>query len=275
MEKFTTAHRHRGPAASRNVDTDQIIPAVYLKRVTQDRASRTRSSRRGGKDPDFVLNQPAVHARVACSSPGPTSAPAPPASTPSGRCGTTASGPSWRPGSPTSSAATRASRACWPPRSSQEDIELIWKVLEANPGTEVTVDLVRASASPAATSSRPFEIDDYTRWRLLEGLDDIGLTLQHEDEITEFEAHARGLAAEDPPRQAPAPGGDQGGPPGGRPPPHARRGAARVATPAPLRRTRGCGSNEASSTHDPAFDGWGAAILISGARRAPEPAARR
>ncbi|MDF2808571.1 MAG: 3-isopropylmalate dehydratase small subunit, partial [Cellulosimicrobium sp.] len=69
----------------------------------------------------------------------------------------------------------------------QEDIELLWKILETNPGTEVTVDLVARTAS-AQDVTVPFQIDDYTRWRLMEGLDDIGLTLQHEDEISAFEA---------------------------------------------------------------------------------------
>jgi 3-isopropylmalate/(R)-2-methylmalate dehydratase small subunit len=69
----------------------------------------------------------------------------------------------------------------------QEDVELIWKVLEANPGTQVTVDLVHKMVTCADVVAA-FAIDDYTRWRLLEGLDDIGLTLQHAGEIAEFEA---------------------------------------------------------------------------------------
>lgn len=69
----------------------------------------------------------------------------------------------------------------------QEDIELIWKVLETRPGTEVTVDLAAKQAT-CADVVVPFQVDDYTRWRLMEGLDDIGLTLQHEEEITAFEA---------------------------------------------------------------------------------------
>lgn len=68
----------------------------------------------------------------------------------------------------------------------QEDIELLWKILENTPGTEVTVNLVDRTAS-ADDVVVPIHLDDYTRWRLMEGLDDIGLTLQHADEITEFE----------------------------------------------------------------------------------------
>jgi 3-isopropylmalate/(R)-2-methylmalate dehydratase small subunit len=69
----------------------------------------------------------------------------------------------------------------------QDDIELIWKELENHPGTQVTVDLASKTVT-CANIVAPFEIDDYTRWRLLEGLDDIGLTLQHEDAITAYEA---------------------------------------------------------------------------------------
>src|SRR5699024_4242175 len=68
----------------------------------------------------------------------------------------------------------------------QHDVELLWKVLEERPGTEVTVDLQARTVS-AGTLVVPFEIADYTRWRLLEGLDDIGLTLRVEDAITAFE----------------------------------------------------------------------------------------
>ena len=68
----------------------------------------------------------------------------------------------------------------------QSDVELLWKLLEAEPGTEVSVDL-EAKTVRAKDFSAPFQIDDYTRWRLLEGLDDIGLTLRHEADITTFE----------------------------------------------------------------------------------------
>jgi 3-isopropylmalate/(R)-2-methylmalate dehydratase small subunit len=68
----------------------------------------------------------------------------------------------------------------------QSDVELLWKVLEAEPGTAVTVDL-RDKTVRAKDFSAPFQIDDYTRWRLLEGLDDIALTLRHEEAIGAFE----------------------------------------------------------------------------------------
>ena len=68
----------------------------------------------------------------------------------------------------------------------QADIEVIWKELENNPGAEITVDLENRLIECGSISTR-FQIDDYTRWRLMEGLDDIGLTLRNEAEITEFE----------------------------------------------------------------------------------------
>ena len=69
----------------------------------------------------------------------------------------------------------------------QPDVELLWKLLENDPGTEVSVDLEEKTVQ-ARDLTVAFDIDDYTRWRLLEGLDDIGLTLRHADEISAFEA---------------------------------------------------------------------------------------
>ena len=69
----------------------------------------------------------------------------------------------------------------------QPDVELLWKLLENQPGTELTVDL-REKTVQATDLTVPFVIDDYTRWRLLEGLDDIGLTLRHADGIAACEA---------------------------------------------------------------------------------------
>ena len=70
---------------------------------------------------------------------------------------------------------------------SQENIELLWKVLESEPGREVTVSLEDRTVT-CGELTVPFEIDDYVRWRLMEGLDDVGLTLAHEEDITAFEA---------------------------------------------------------------------------------------
>jgi len=74
----------------------------------------------------------------------------------------------------------------------QDDVELLWKLLENAPGTEVTVDLAEQTVSAGALTVG-FEIDPYTKWRLLEGWDDISLTLRHADDIAEFEQRRPGF----------------------------------------------------------------------------------
>ena len=185
MEKFS---QHTGvgvPLRRSNVDTDQIIPAVYLKRVTRTGFEDALFAAWRG-DPDFVLNQPAY-------APG----------------SVLVAGSDFGTGSSREHAVWALKdygfRAVLSPRFAdifrgnsgkqgllaaqvaQEDVELLWKVLETVPGTEVTVDLV-AKQARAADVVVPIHVDDYTRWRLMEGLDDIGLTLKHEAEITTFEA---------------------------------------------------------------------------------------
>ncbi|MBN8881792.1 3-isopropylmalate dehydratase small subunit [Salana multivorans] len=185
MEKFTVHTGIGVPLRRSNVDTDQIIPAVYLKRVTRTGFEDALFAAWRG-DPSFVLNQDAY------------------------RSGTVlVAGPDFGTGSSREHAVwalkdygfrvVLASRFADIFRGNsgkqglvagiveQEDIELLWKILENEPGTEVTVDLVNKTAT-AGDVTVPFQIDDYTRWRLMEGLDDIGLTLQHADEITAFEA---------------------------------------------------------------------------------------
>ncbi len=184
MEKFT---QHTGvgvPLRRSNVDTDQIIPAVYLKRVTRTGFEDALFSA-WRNDPEFVLNQPAY-------APG----------------SVLVAGPDFGTGSSREHAvwalkdygfkAVLASRfadifrgnsgkqGLLAAQLEQGDIELIWKILETSPGTEVTVDLESRTVT-CADVVVPFQVDDYTRWRLLEGLDDIGLTMQHEPEITAFE----------------------------------------------------------------------------------------
>jgi 3-isopropylmalate/(R)-2-methylmalate dehydratase small subunit len=185
MEKFT---QHTGvgvPLRRSNVDTDQIIPAVYLKRVTRTGFEDALFAA-WRNDPSFVLNQDAYRAGSVL-----------------------VAGPDFGTGSSREHAvwalkdygfkAVLASRfadifrgnsgkqGLVAAQLAQEDIELIWKILETRPGTEVTVDLESRTVT-CDDVVVPFQIDDYTRWRLMEGLDDIGLTLQHEDEITAFEA---------------------------------------------------------------------------------------
>jgi len=184
MEKFT---QHTGvgvPLRRSNVDTDQIIPAVYLKRVTRTGFEDALFAAWRG-DPDFVLNQDAY------------------------RNGSVlVAGPDFGTGSSREHAVWALKdygfKAVLAPRFAdifrgnsgkqglvagvlaQEDIEQIWKILESEPGTEVTVDLVARTVTCGHVTAQ-FEIDDYTRWRLMEGLDDIGLTLQHEEDITAYE----------------------------------------------------------------------------------------
>ena len=185
MEKFTVHTGVGVPLRRSNVDTDQIIPAVYLKRVT-------RTGFEDGlfaawrADPAFVLNaEPYRSGSVLVA------------------------GRNFGTGSSREHAVWALKdygfRVVLSPRFAdifrgnsgkqglltgvvtQDDAERLWAALEAAPGTEVTVDLHTRTAT-CGDLVVPFEVDDYTRWRLLEGLDDIGLTLQDEGSITAFEA---------------------------------------------------------------------------------------
>ena len=185
MEKFI---KHTGtgvPLRRSNVDTDQIIPAVYLKRVT-------RSGFEDGlfsawrNDPEFVLNKDEY------------------------KNGTVlVAGPEFGTGSSREHAVWAlqnygfkvviSSRFADIFRGNslkgglltvilpQETVEAIWQAIEAVPSTEITVDLESLTVAYNDVTV-PFELDDYTRWRLMEGLDDIGLTLKHTDSIDAFEA---------------------------------------------------------------------------------------
>ena len=189
MDKFT---RHTGtglPLRRSNVDTDQIIPAVYLKRVT-------RTGFEDGlfaawrNDPSFVLNQQAYAAGSVL-----------------------VAGPDFGTGSSREHAVWALQnygfKVVVSPRfgdifrgnagkagllAAQVDekvVQRLWDLLEEKPGTTVSVDLesrtVRAGEGTEAVEDS-FDIDDYTRWRLLEGLDDIGITLGHEDDIAAYES---------------------------------------------------------------------------------------
>ncbi|WP_405166025.1 3-isopropylmalate dehydratase small subunit [Nocardia sp. NBC_01499] len=184
MEAFTV---HKGigvPFRRSNVDTDQIIPAVYLKRVT-------RTGFEDGlfaawrNDPEFILNNE-----------------------PYNRGSVLVAGPDFGTGSSREHAVWALSDygfrvvissrfadifrgnagkgGLLAAQMSQNDVEMLWKLLEEQPGLELVVDL-EARTVTAGTAVLPFDIDDYTRWRLLEGLDDIGLTLRRSDTIAEFE----------------------------------------------------------------------------------------
>ena len=186
MDAFRT---HTGvgiPLRRSNVDTDQIIPAVYLKRITRTGFEDGLFAAWRG-DPTFVLNQPAFAAGSVL-----------------------VAGADFGTGSSREHAVWALMdygiRVVISPRFAdifrgnsgkggllaaevtQDDVELLWKLLENDPGTEVTVDLERQTIS-AKSLVVGFRIDPYTRWRLIEGWDDISLTLRHADEITEFETH--------------------------------------------------------------------------------------
>ena len=184
MEKFTAHTGTAVPLRRSNVDTDQIIPAVYLKRVT-------RSGFEDGlfaawrSDPDFVLNRDEYkngtiliagvdfgtgssreHAVWALQNYGFKVVI-------SSRFADIFRGNSLKGGLLT---------VILP----QPEVESLWDLIEAKPDTQITVDLAGKKVSYDGKEI-PFEIDDYSRWRLMEGLDDIGLTLQHVDKIAAFE----------------------------------------------------------------------------------------
>jgi len=184
MEKFI---KHTGsalPLRRSNVDTDQIIPAVYLKRITKN-GFEDGLFAAWRNDPTFVLNQPQHKSATVL-----------------------VAGPDFGTGS-------SREHAVWALQNygfkvvlssrfadifrgnsqkmglltvilSQDEIEKIWQVVENKPETQITVDLESKTVSYQGITLN-FAIDDYTRWRLMEGLDDIGLTFTKIDEVTKFE----------------------------------------------------------------------------------------
>ena len=185
MDAISTVTGIAVPIQRSNVDTDQIIPAQFLKRVTKT-GFEDALFYGWRQDPEFVLNQPAFqNPRVLVAGPdfgtGSSREHAVWAlrdfgfqAVLSARFGDIFRGNSCKQGLLAAELA-------------EADIERIWALIDASPGIEVSVDLVARTVS-AADLTVPFEIDDYTRWRLLEGLDDIGLTLRDEAQITEFES---------------------------------------------------------------------------------------
>ena len=185
MEKFISHTGTGVPLRRSNVDTDQIIPAVYLKRVT-------RSGFEDGlfsawrNDPEFVLNQDAFKKGTVL-----------------------VAGPDFGTGSSREHAvwalqnygfkAVISSRFADIFRGNslkgglltviipQDEVEKLWAAIETTPSTEITVDLDSRTVSYGSTKLS-FDLDDYTRWRLMEGLDDIGLTLAQSDSIDAFES---------------------------------------------------------------------------------------
>ncbi|HET7414396.1 MAG TPA: 3-isopropylmalate dehydratase small subunit [Arthrobacter sp.] len=184
MEKINTHTGIGVPLRQSNVDTDQIIPAVYLKRITRTGFEDALFAS-WRKDPEFILNkEPFNQGSVLVAGPdfgtGSSREHAVWAlkdfgfrAVLSSRFGDIFRGNSGKQGLVTA-------------QLQQDDIELIWKVLEEAPGTEITVDLESRLVTCGSVVA-PFEIDEYTRWRLMEGLDDISLTLRDEQAITDYE----------------------------------------------------------------------------------------
>ena len=172
MEPFISHTGIAVPLERSNVDTDQIIPAVYLKRITRTGFEDGLFSA-WRNDPEFVLNRPAYSAGSVL-----------------------VAGPDFGTGSSREHAvwalkdygfrvviASRfadifrgnsGKQGLLAAQVSQDDVELLWKYLENTPGAEITVDLT-AKTVVAGDITCPFEVDDYTRWRLIEGLDDLSL----------------------------------------------------------------------------------------------------
>jgi 3-isopropylmalate/(R)-2-methylmalate dehydratase small subunit len=185
MEKVSTVSGIAVPLMRSNVDTDQIIPAEFLKRVTKT-GFEDALFFAWRQDPDFVLNrEPFTHGKILVTGPdfgtGSSREHAVWAlrdygfqAVLSSRFGDIFRGNSGKQG-------------LLAAQLTEDEIETIWALIEADPGLEMTVDL-EARTVTAGTTQFTFEIDDYTRWRLLEGLDDIGLTLRNETDITEFES---------------------------------------------------------------------------------------
>ena len=185
MEKFI---KHTGtavPLRASNVDTDQIIPAEYLKRITRHGFEDGLFSA-WRKDESFVLNQPQF------------------------KNGTVlVAGPDFGTGSSREHAVwalmdygfkvvissrfadifrgNSGKQGLLTAVVEQDFVDQLWKEIENHPETEVTVDLESRTITAGSLEAK-FEVDDYVRWRLMEGLDDVGLTLQHVSEIGSFEA---------------------------------------------------------------------------------------
>lgn len=184
MEKFTTHTGIGVPLRRSAVDTDQIIPAVFLKRITRTGFEDALFSA-WRREPDFVLNDPNY-----------------------AQGSVLVAGPNFGTGS-------SREHAVWALKDygfkvvlstkfadifrgnagkqglvagviSEEDCNALWKLLETQPGTELTVSLEDETVTGGG-ATYPFQIDEYTRWRLMEGLDDIGLTLRSEDAIEAYE----------------------------------------------------------------------------------------
>ena len=185
MEKFTTLTGVAVPLKRSNVDTDQIIPAVFLKRVTKTGFDDA-LFHHWRQDPEFVLNDP-TYAGASVLVAGPDFG-----------TGSSREHAVWAlrdygfrvvisPRFADIFRGNAAKQGFLAAQVEEDDVKRLWAVMDAEPGVSVTVSLEDRTVSIGELTV-PFQIDDYTRWRLMEGLDDISLTLRNEEAITAFEA---------------------------------------------------------------------------------------
>jgi len=184
MDKFTTHNGTVMPLRRSDVDTDQIIPAVYLKRVTRTGFEDGLFSA-WRDDPSFVLNNPA-HAGASILVAGPNFG------TGSSRQHAVWALRDWgfkaviAPRFGDIFRGNALKEGLLPVQLELKAVEALWALADSEPDKQITVDLV-AREVRADDAVWSFPIDDFSRWRLLEGLDDIGLTLRHEASITAYE----------------------------------------------------------------------------------------
>ncbi|MDT4945488.1 MAG: 3-isopropylmalate/(R)-2-methylmalate dehydratase small subunit [Pseudonocardiales bacterium] len=186
MDKFTVHTGTAVPLRRSNVDTDQIIPAVYLKRVTRSGFEDGLFNAWRANEPEFVLNQPQY-----------------------GGATILVAGPDFGTGSSREHAVWALTdygfKAVISPRFAdifrgnslkaglltvelaEKIVQRLWDDIESDPSTQVTIDLLERQVRWSG-EVHDFELDDYTRWRLLEGLDDIGLTLRHTEAVSAYES---------------------------------------------------------------------------------------
>jgi 3-isopropylmalate/(R)-2-methylmalate dehydratase small subunit len=186
MEAFTAHTGTAVPLRRSNVDTDQIIPAVYLKRITRTGFEDGLFSAWRANEPDFVLNRPTYQDATIL-----------------------VAGPDFGTGSSREHAVWALMdygfKAVIAPRFGdifrgnslksglltvvlpEKIVQRMWDDVEADPRTAVTVDVVDRQVRWDG-EAHDFELDDYTRWRLMEGLDDIGITMRHTDAVAEYES---------------------------------------------------------------------------------------
>jgi 3-isopropylmalate/(R)-2-methylmalate dehydratase small subunit len=190
VDAFTTHTGTAAPLRRTNVDTDQIIPAEYLKRITRTGFEDGLFIAWRTNEPDFVLNRP-EYANASILVAGPDFG-----------TGSSREHANW-------ALLDGGFRVVISPRFAdifrnnstkaglltvvlpEADVEALWTAIEADPALQVTVDLqaeqVAYSPGGGQSTTVPFQIDPYTRWRLLEGLDDVGLTERHLDDVEAYE----------------------------------------------------------------------------------------